>query len=457
MAKDLRQQIKKHMGYDPAKLAIVAERFEVYDHPNLQIALDEMFKSEGRSSSVVGIKGGFMSGLTGTGLHDLVAPPTVASYFGIGGVKEASVQYASVQLEGDQKMSCVQCGLYFVSGNPKLVVFLRQQSMMDYTGKGGINIDVMALEREQAEDFVKELQRLMAKRNVYRGKLLSIEARGDGSPFSLKFHSLPEVSREKIILPDGLLKRIERQTVEVGTYAESLRLAGRKLKRGVLLHGKPGTGKTLTAMYLATTMKERTVLMVTGRGQGMIESTCQFARWLEPSMVVIEDIDLIAEERTRQGACENAILLELLNQMDGLSDDVDVLFFLTTNRPEILEPALAARPGRVDQAYEVPLPDAECRKRLFDLYCKGLNIEVKDMDVYIRRTAGASGAFICELLRKAAIFAAQDAKVEGAAEITVRDRHMDDAIHEMLVAGGALTKSLLGSRDIGFTPGVTLN
>ncbi|MFX4971138.1 AAA family ATPase, partial [Acinetobacter baumannii] len=89
-----------------------------------------------------------------------------------------------------------------------------------------------------------------------------------------------------------------------------------------------------------------------------------------------------------------ALLLELLNEMDGLADDVDVLFVLTTNRPEILEPALAARPGRIDQAYEVPLPDAQCRKRLFDLYCDGLTMKVDDMDLYVKRTAGASGAFI---------------------------------------------------------------
>src|SRR5688572_12792394 len=63
----------------------------------------------------------------------------------------------------------------------------------------------------------------------------------------------------------------------------------------------------------------------------------------------------------------NALLFELLNQMDGLAEDADVLFVLTTNRPDVLEPALAARPGRIDQAIEIPLPDAECRRRLLEL------------------------------------------------------------------------------------------
>jgi hypothetical protein len=450
MPKNLRQRICEHMGKDPAGLSIVTEQFEKYNQPNLQIALDELTQKNGRTASIIGIQGGFLNNLTGTALADLVAPQSVASFVGLGGAKEGSVQYLNMQLDGGRKLACVQSGLYLVTGDPKLVVLLRQQSMIDFAGASPINLDVLAEERSVAEGFIKDVQRLIGKHNVYRGKLLSVDKRdsqaGGSISTGLKFHSLPSVSRDKIILPEGLLKRIERQTIEVGKYSSALKNAGRKLKRGILLHGKPGTGKTLTAMYLASAMKERTVLILTGRGQGAIESSCHFARWLEPSMVIIEDVDLIAEERSDR-SCNTAVLLELLNEMDGLAEDIDVLFVLTTNRPEILEPALASRPGRVDQAYEVPLPDADCRKRLFELYCQGLTMRVQNMDSFIKRTAGASGAFISELMRKAALFAAPDSD-----PIVVEDRHMDEAMHEMIVAGGSLTKSLLGSKDIGFTP-----
>lgn len=451
LPKDLRQKIYDHMGKDPSTLPIVTEQFEKYNQPNLQLALDELTSKNGRSVSVVGIQPGFLNNLTGTALIDIVAPQSAASLFGIGGAKEGSVQYTNVRLDGDRKVVCVQCGLHFIHGNPKIVALLRQQSMMDFSGASPINLDVMAEDRSTAENFIKDVQRLIGKHNVYRGKLLSVDRNDNpavrGAGGGLKFHSLPSITRDKIILPDGLLKRIERQTTDVGQYRDALKNAGRKLKRGILLHGKPGTGKTLTAMYLASAMKERTVLLLTGPGQGLIESSCHFARWLEPSMVIIEDVDLIAEDRLTQQGCAPAILLELLNQMDGLAEDVDVLFVLTTNRAEILEPALAARPGRIDQAYEVPLPDAECRRRLFDLYSKGLTVRVANMDVFIKRTAGASGAFISELMRKAALFAAPDGD-----PIVVEDRHLDEAMHEMVVAGGSLTKSLLGSRDIGFVP-----
>jgi ATP-dependent 26S proteasome regulatory subunit len=61
------------------------------------------------------------------------------------------------------------------------------------------------------------------------------------------------------------------------------------------------------------------------------------------------------------------LLFELLNEMDGLAEDMDVLFLLTTNRTDVLEPALAARPGRIDQSVELPLPDATDRRRLIEL------------------------------------------------------------------------------------------
>jgi ATP-dependent 26S proteasome regulatory subunit len=163
---------------------------------------------------------------------------------------------------------------------------------------------------------------------------------------------------------------------------------------------------------------------------------------LAPATVILEDVDLIGTERHMQTVDANALLFELLNQMDGLADDADILFLLTTNRPDILEPALASRPGRIDQAIEVPPPDAACRRRLLELYSRGLRLELTALDRLIERTEGVSGAFIRELLRKAAVFAAED---DGESPLVVRDSHLEEALAELLVAGGPLTQSLLGA------------
>jgi ATP-dependent 26S proteasome regulatory subunit len=79
----------------------------------------------------------------------------------------------------------------------------------------------------------------------------------------------------------------------------------------------------------------------------------ELARLLQPAMVVIEDVDLIARDRGEMGGpCEEVLLNKLLNEMDGLREDADILFVLTINRPQELESALAGRPGRIEQASE---------------------------------------------------------------------------------------------------------
>jgi hypothetical protein len=118
-------------------------------------------------------------------------------------------------------------------------------------------------------------------------------------------------------------------------------------------------------MYLSE-LTDRTVLLLTGHALGAVTPACEMARGLAPAMLVLEDVDLVAENRMHGHS--TSLLFELLNQMDGLSEDTDIVFVLTTNRPEVIEPALASRPGRIDLAVSMPLPDAEGRSRLPDLY-----------------------------------------------------------------------------------------
>src|ERR1051325_7050864 len=88
--------------------------------------------------------------------------------------------------------------------------------------------------------------------------------------------------------------------------------------------------------------------------------------------------------------------------MDGLKEDADILFVLTTNRPEQLEAALAGRPGRIDQANEVPVPDDAGRSKLVRLYGKGLPLDEAIVAEAAERTKGVSAAFIKELMRRVA-------------------------------------------------------
>jgi ATP-dependent 26S proteasome regulatory subunit len=338
---------------------------------------------------------------------------------------------------GDQRITCVAAGLWLiVDGDERLVLMLRRSDHGPHQAELGL--EIMARDRAAAEDLLAELERLMAELNPYRGRILELS----GSPWGgvgVEVQPLPTVTRDQIVYPDGVLERIERHTKTFSEHAEALRAAGRHLKRGILLHGPPGTGKTLTVMYLSTLMPDRTVLLLTGNGLGAIGAACEMARELAPAMLVLEDVDLVAEDRTH--GQPTSILFELLNQMDGLNEDIDLVFVLTTNRPEIIEPALASRPGRVDLAVNMPLPDERGRSRLLDLYAHGLQLELRDEPRFIAATAGATPAFIREVLRRAALLA-----VERGEGTRIDDGLLAAAIDELREGSDDLTTNLLGAQ-----------
>ena len=158
-------------------------------------------------------------------------------------------------------------------------------------------------------------------------------------------------------------------------------------------------------------------------------------------MVVIEDVDLIARDRTTMGSpCEEVLLNKLLNEMDGLRTDSEILFVLTTNRPEALEAALASRPGRIDQAIEFPLPDDEGRTKLVRLYAREVEVPEDVVRETVKRTEGVSALFIKELMRRSAQFHLERSDSGG---LDLED--VEAALDELLFIGGTLNRKLLGA------------
>jgi AAA+ superfamily predicted ATPase len=424
------RSLRDHFGTDPKNLPTVIEEFAKSDHPNLHLALTALLGREGWRSD--------LRGFIAANDHIGVKFSNLLNAQHGWEAKEGPVEYINIALHDDRVLACVQAGLYFIHHDDEPLALL-VRGPRDWGMNAGIGVEVMALQPQSAENFLSELRTTMRAKNVYRSHIVSLTMDNRRS-LVVRFHRLPQIARADIILPQGVLERVVRQTITFSKQREKLKAAGRHIKRGMLLYGAPGTGKTLTAMYLANQMPERTVILLTGGGIGLLEQSCQMARLLQPATAILEDVDLVAEERTHQETGCNALLFALLNQMDGLADDADILFLLTTNRPDILEPALASRPGRIDQAIEIPLPDRACRQRLFDLYGQGLTLRLERLPQLIDQTEGVSGAFIRELMRKAALFAADESD-----EMVVEDRHIEEALRELVFDGGELTKRLLGA------------
>lgn len=438
----LMKRLHDHLGGDPSTMPIVAEEFEAYEHPNVQVALDELLGDRSRRTvELVGIA------MQNKRWGAMTFSDLLASTGPWGRLAEGPVDYTNFELDEGRVIACVQFGLFIVTDGAKHYgVYVGGPPNPQMGPRVRLRVEVIAADREVAVAFLREMKTAMARLNVYRGKVISIAPEQFGVLSLVKFHKLAQIARDDIVLPEGALERVERHAVTFSEHADALVKAGRSLHRGVLMYGPPGTGKTLTIMYLASRMTGRTVILMSGLAMGRISQLGQFVRDLAPATIVVEDVDLIAQERGLPGQSASPLLFELMNQMDGLAEDIDVLFILTTNRPDILEPALAARPGRVDLAVQLPVPDAAGRRRLLALYARGLELDGVDLDAYVAPTEGASPAYIKELLRRAALIATIE-----TGKARVNDGHIRQAIDE-LSAGGELARRIVGFGTSAYLP-----
>ncbi|MEU5539269.1 ATP-binding protein [Streptomyces sp. NPDC020362] len=431
-SRDLTGRLREHLGTAPTDRPVVKAAYPPYDLPNVHLALERWFAAEGRSYELVGMRGAQHHGdLT---LGDILESADRYDRFVIG-----AVDYAHLPVSPDEELACVSCGFYLgADGDERFVVLLRGPA--DAYGRNKVEIEVLAQQKEFADRLLAGIDALVREHNVFRGQVLSLEGSEFGhglGPF--RFHRRPGITRDDIVLPAGLLERVERQVVGVARRREQLRAAGQHLRRGLLLYGPPGTGKTHTIRYLLSHLPEFTAVILSGTGIEAIGPACALARMLQPALVVLEDCDLIAEARDYGGG-EQPLLFQVLNEMDGLGDDTDVAFLLTTNRADLLEPALAQRPGRVDLAVEIPLPDAEGRARLLALYGAGLDLGKEVADEVVTRTEGTTASFTKELVRRSVLIAAERESPHTAPE----DVHA--ALDELLSDRDLLTRRLLGVR-----------
>ena len=198
---------------------------------------------------------------------------------------------------------------------------------------------------------------------------------------------------------------------------------GAKIPKGVLLYGKPGTGKTLIAKAIAgeadvpfiSMSGSEFIEMFAGLGASRVRKLFEKARKISPCIVFIDEIDAIGSRRTSNSGAEtenNQTLNQLLVEMDGFSSEETIIVLAATNRPEMLDKALL-RPGRFDRQIVVSAPDVKAREEILEVHSRKKKLAPDvDLKTIAKNTSGFSGADLENVLNEAALLAARRNKPE---------------------------------------------
>ncbi|MFT4945784.1 MAG: proteasome regulatory subunit [Natronomonas sp.] len=193
---------------------------------------------------------------------------------------------------------------------------------------------------------------------------------------------------------------------------------------GVLLHGPPGTGKTMLAKAVANETDATFIKMAgselvhkfIGEGAKLVRDLFELARQHQPAVIFIDEIDAIAAKRTDSKTSGDAevqrTMMQLLSEMDGFEDRGDIRIIAATNRFDMLDRAIL-RPGRFDRLIEVPKPDAAGREQIFQIHTRSMSI-ADDVDYAELAVLAedASGADIKAICTEAGMFAIRDDRTE---------------------------------------------
>ena len=230
--------------------------------------------------------------------------------------------------------------------------------------------------------------------------------------------------------------------------------------KGILLHGPPGTGKTMIAKAVATTSEANFISVKgpellskwVGESEKGVREIFRKARQAAPCVVFFDEIDAVAPRRGgSQGDSHvtERVISQLLTEMDGLEDLKGVVVIGATNRPEILDEALI-RPGRFDRMLEVPIPDKDARKQIILIHTskKPLDADV-NLDKLIEATNGMTGADIAAFINAAAIAAIKEHIQNKDSKLKVKMKHFESAIEKVRrkQSGKHLGQAALGAEQ----------
>ncbi len=268
----------------------------------------------------------------------------------------------------------------------------------------------------EAEEIDAEvIESLRITRDDFKEALKGVEP----SAMREVFAEVPDVTWEDVGGLEDTKERL-RETIQWPLmYPEVFEFMDLQAAKGVLLYGPPGTGKTLLAKAVASEAESNFIPIkgpelinkFVGESERGVREIFSKARENAPSVIFFDEIDSIATERGRgvsDSQVTERVVSQLLTELDGLEELEDVVVIATTNRPDLIDAALL-RPGRLDRHINVPAPDEQARRAIFEVHTRDKPLaEDVDIDELAEQTEGYVGADIEAVCREAAMAASRE-------------------------------------------------
>lgn len=334
-------------------------------------------------------------------------------------------------------------------GEPGGVIRVRLQ---EYTHE--VILEVAATEQAHAEGKIKQVLERASSHSIFKNKLIEVsfeqevkDAYGDierNEKVDPIFLEKPPVTDQDIILDDDTRSIIQRTVVDFHERRKELMAVGLPGRRGVLFYGPPGTGKTYTCRYLCHRLDSATTIIAAGMSLLHIKSICNIARMLQPSLVILEDVDLVYS--AREINAYTTALGELMDELDGFNPEDHIIFILTTNAIARVEAAIRERPGRISQCVYFGAPNAELRRLYLEAMLRPYDCLRLRMDELIASTEGVTQAFLKELVYRA-VQISTESQSSNFAHLALWNEHFEEALDEMKRSAGRSGEAIIGFRS----------
>ena len=260
--------------------------------------------------------------------------------------------------------------------------------------RNSVQVEAPAPQKKAVERFVHEVKIIAEKQNFYRGKKIEFGGR-------IHFLNVRDKSWDSIILDTDVMREIRANTIEFLNKKECWAKYGIPQKRGILLAGEPGTGKTVICKALMAESDGVTCITANAyalSADGYITELYDMAEDLSPCIVFIEDIDLIGLNREENHYQHGPALLSLLNVLDGVEEKQEIITVATTNSLDALDRAITQRPSRFDRVVKLSLPLLEERKKLVSLLSQKIPVDEPTQDYIARKAERCTPAQLQEIV-----------------------------------------------------------